>query len=78
MIFDFLYLLSSDESDFLNDESDSDGYNSKSSGTYYFCAFSLRFEYSAGSVGGLGYGVSVPIGVDSKCDIFAFDVFVPI
>ena len=34
-----MYLLSSEESDSLDDESDEDGYDFGSSGTYYFCAF---------------------------------------
>ena len=78
MILDFLYFLSSDEAYSLNDESDDDGSDSGSSGTYSFCAFSLRFDDSVGSVCGLGFGVFVPTGVKSKCDIFAFVVFVPI
>ena len=78
LLFDFLYLLSLDQSDLLDDESDNDGYDSGSSGTYSFCAFSLRFDDSVGSVSCLGYGVFVPTGVKSKSDILAFCVFVPI
>ena len=66
----FLYLLSSDEPDSLDDESDDDGSDSRSSGTYYFTAFSLNFDHSVGSVRGLGSGIFVPTGVESKCDIF--------
>ena len=43
-----------------------------------FPGFSLRFDGSVGSVRGLGSGVFISIGVDSKCDIFGFVVFVPI
>ena len=79
----FLYLLSSDESDLIDDESDDAGSDddrsdSGSSGTYYFPAFSLCFDNYFGPVSGLGSGIFVPTGVDSKCDIFAFVVFVPI
>ena len=62
----------------LDDESDDDGSDSGSSGTYYFCAFSLRFDDYVGSVSGLGSGIFVPTGFDSKCYIFEFVVFVPI
>ena len=74
--FDFLYSLSSDESDSLDDESDDDGSDSGYSGTYPFCEFSLRVDNSVGSVSGLGSSVFAPTGVKSKCDIFALDVFV--
>ena len=78
MIFDFLYFLLSYESDSLNDESDNDGSDSRSSAMYYFHAFYLRFDDYVDSVSGLGSGVVAPIGVESKCDIFAFVVFVTI
>ena len=74
----FLYLMSSYKSYSLNHESDDDGYDSRSSSTYYFPAFSLCFDYSVIHVSGLGSDVFVPIGVESKCDIFAFVVFVSI
>ena len=74
MILDFLYLLLSDESDSLDDESDNDGSDSGSSGT---CSFPLHFDNSVSSVSGLGSGVFVPTGVESNCDIFAFVVLVP-
>ena len=77
-LFDFLYLLSSDESDLLDDESINDWSDSGSHCTHSFRAFSLQFDYSIGSVSCLGYGIFAPTGVDSKCDIFAFDVFIPI
>ena len=77
LLFALLYFLSSDELDFLNDESDNDGYESGSSGSYSFHAFSLRFDNSFGSFSGLRSEVFVPTGVDPKCDIFAFDVFLP-
>ena len=43
-----------------------------------FFAPSLRFDDSLGRVSGLGPGVFVPTVVESKCDIFAFVMFVPI
>ena len=45
---------------------------------YSFPAFSLCFDDFVGSVSVSGSGIFVPTGVDSKCDIFAFFVFVPI
>ena len=54
LILDFLYLLSLDESDFLDDESDNDGSDSGSSG---MCAFPFRFGDSVGCVSGVGSGV---------------------
>ena len=75
LLLDLLYLLSLDESDLPNDESDDDGSDSGSSG---MCAFSFRFDNSFGRVSGVGSGVFVPIGVESKCDVFMSFVFVPI
>ena len=60
----------SEESYFLDDEYDEPGSDSVSSGTYYFRAFSLRFEKLVGSVSVLGYDVFVTIGAESKADIF--------
>ena len=74
-LLDFLYLLSSEKLYSLDDESYDDGSDSGSSGT---CYFPLSFDNSVGCVSGLGSGVFVTTGVDSKCDIFAFEVFVPI
>ena len=54
----------------MDDDSDDDGSNSGSSVTYSFCAFYLRLTDSIESVSGMGSGVFVPTGVDSKCDIF--------
>ena len=62
----------------LNHESNGDGSDSGSSGTYYFTNFSLRFDNSVGRVNGLGSEIFVLTGVEPKCDIFAFFVFVPI
>ena len=76
LIFDFIYLMSSDESGLIDDEYDDDGSDSGSSGTYYFWDLYLRFDYSVGSVSGLAYGIFVPTGVYPKCDIFAFVMFV--
>ena len=78
LISDLLYLMSSYKSDSLNDESDNDGSDSRSSSTYSFPAFSLCFYYSVIHVSGLGSGVFVPTEVESKFDIFAFVLFVPI
>ena len=78
LLFDLLYLLSSDESDYLDDESDDDGSDSGSSSTYSFHDFSLRFDDYVGSISGLGSDVYVPTGVKFKCDIFTFVVFVSI
>ena len=57
LLFDLMYLMSSDESDLIDDDSDFDGSDSGSSGRYYFCTFSFCFEDSVGSVGSLGSGV---------------------
>ena len=78
LISDLLYLMSSYKSYSLNDESDDDGYDSRSSSTYYFPDFPLCFDYSVIHVSSLGSDVFVPTGVESKCDIFAFVVFVSI
>ena len=74
LLLDLLYSLSSTESDSLNDDSDNDGSDSGSSGT---CAFPLHFDESVGCVSDLGFGVFVPMGVELKCDVFTFVVFVP-
>ena len=75
MILDLLYFLSSDESYLLNDESDDDGSGSVSSGKY---SFPFCFDGSVGRVRGLGYGVFLPTGVGSKCDVFVFVVLITI
>ena len=67
--------MSLEESYFLDDESDNDGSDSGSSGTFNF---PFCFYDSVGHVSGLGYGGFVPIGVKSKCDVVRFFVFVPI
>ena len=69
LFLDFLYLMSLDGSDFLDDESDNDGSDSGSSGTFNF---TLCFYDSVGRVGGVGYGIFVPIGFKSKCDVVTF------
>ena len=74
---DILYLLSSDKSDLLNDESDNVGSGYGSSGTQFFF-FSFSSCDSVARVSGLASGIFSPTGVDSKCDIFEFVVFVPI
>ena len=60
LLFDFLYLLSSDESYCLNDEDDKLGYDSGSSFTHFF------LDKSIVSVSVLGSDVFVPTGVYSK------------
>ena len=40
--------------------------------------FPCVFDGSVGRVSGLGCGVFVPTGVNSKCNNFVFVVFVPI
>ena len=69
--------MSSDKSYFLDDESGELGSDSRSSGTYSFRAFSLRFDESVGIVSVLGSDVFVPTGVNSKGDIFLYDIFLP-
>ena len=64
-----LYFLSSDESYSSEDESENDGSESRSSGTYAFCDFYLCLDNSVGSVSSLGSGVFAPTGIESKCDI---------
>ena len=78
LISDLLYLISSYKLDSLDDNSDDDGYDSRSSIMYSFPNFSLCFDYSVVCFSGLGSSGFVPIGVQSKCDTFAFVVFVPI
>ena len=82
-------MLSSDELDSIDDESDNYGSDSGSSGT---CAFPFHFEYyvgrvdnsvgcvyeSVGRVCGVGFGVFVPIGIDSIGDVVMLVGFVPI
>ena len=75
LILDLLYFLSSDKLESLDDESDNDGSYSGSSRT---CAFPLRFGDSVGRFSGVGYGVFIPIGVDSNCEMFTFFVFITI
>ena len=60
----FLYFLSSDESDSLDDESDKLGYESESSVTYSFCYVSLSFYNYVVSI--LGSDVFAPTGFKSK------------
>ena len=71
-----MYLLSSDESELLNNESDKLGSDSVSFGMYSFCAFSLCFDNYVGSVGVLGSDVFIPTGFEYKGDIFVSKVSV--
>ena len=66
--------MSSYESDFLDDESDGNGYDSRSSG---MCAFPLHFEESVGHVSVLGSGFFLIVG-KYKCGIVPFVVFMSI
>ena len=75
LLLDFIYLMSSDESYLLDDESEYDGYNSRSSGT---CPFPFHFDDSIGCVSGVGFGIFSQTGVESNCDIVTFVLFVPI
>ena len=67
---DNLYLLSSEKSDYLDDESENLGSDSGSSGRYSFRFFCLRFDDSVGSVSVLGYCSFAPTGVKSRGDMF--------
>ena len=62
-----MYLLSSDKSDSLDDESNDYGSDSGSSGMYYFPVFYFHFDDSVGRVSVLGSGIFIPIVVESKC-----------
>ena len=66
LLLDFIYFLSSDESDLLDDESDNDGSDSGSSGT---CALPFHFYGSIGRVSCVGSVFFVPVGVESNCDV---------
>ena len=68
-------MVSANQSYFLNDESDDDGSNSGSDGTY---TFYFLFGESIGRVCGVGYGVFVSTGIDSIGDIFPLVVPIPI
>ena len=71
LLLDFLFVLSLGKSDLLDHDSDDDGSDSGSSGTYSFTAFSVSFDDSTGRVSGLGSGIFVRTGVDPKCDILS-------
>ena len=70
--------MSSEESYLINNKSDDCRSDSGSSGTYSFPAFYLRFDNSVGYVSGLVSGIFILAGVESKCDFFAFVMFIPI
>ena len=81
-------MLSFDESDFLDDDSDNAGSESGSAGT---CAFPFDFDESVGFVGdsvghvddsvgcvcGVGSGVFFSSGIESIGDVVLLVVFVP-
>ena len=70
--FDFylIYLLSSNKSDSLDDESGKLGSDSGSSGMHSFRTFSLRFDDYGGSVSVLGSEALAPTGVNPNGNIF--------
>ena len=80
MLLNLLQFISSDESDLLNDESDDDGSDSGSAGTYNFLF--LFDEYvcpvgeSVGHISGVECGVFVLIGTDSIIDVVMLVVVV--
>ena len=74
-ILDLLYLLSSDKSDLIDDESDDYG---SYSGSYGTCNFPFRFYDYFGRASGVGSGLCVPIVFESNCDIVILVVFVQI
>ena len=67
--------MSSEKSYSLDDKSDNDGSDSKSSGT---CTFPFHFDDSVGGVSGMGSVVFVPIVVESNCGVVALVVFTSI
>ena len=80
-LFDLLELVSFNELDSFDGESDDDGSGSGSAGT---CAFPVCSDESIGSVGrsvghvsGVGSGVFVLTGIKSIGDVFPLVVFVP-
>ena len=75
LLVDLLHLLSPKESYLLDDESKNYGSDYRSSVT---CYFPLRFDDSIGHVSSLVYGIFVPIGVKSNCDVVALALFLPI
>ena len=75
LLLDVLYLLSSDELDSLDDESDDDESESGYSGTCYFL---LRFNNSLGRVSGLGSRFLLINRSRFQMWFFSFVVFVPI
>ena len=70
-----LYFLSSEKSNYLDDDYDELGTDPGSSGRYFYCPFSLRFDNFVFGV--LGSDVFAPIGVESKGGIYENKVFVP-
>ena len=75
MIFDLLYLLSPDESEFLDNEFDDDVSDSGSSVTYSFRALSFPDEYSVAGV--LGSDIFAKIVFKSVAGVFESDVSIP-
>ena len=67
--------LSLEKSDFLDDESDDDG---SDSGSFSKCSFRMPYDDSVGCVCGFCSEVFLPTGIESKCDVLGFLVFVPI
>ena len=75
LLLDLLHFMLSGESDLLNYEYENNGSDSGFSGR---CFFTFHFYDPVGRVSGLGSGVFVPTGLDSKYDVFTFFLFVSI
>ena len=75
LLLDFLHFMSSEESDYLDDESDYGGSDSRSAGT---CSFPFRFDNSISHVCGVGSGIFFPIEIKSNYDVILLVLFVPI
>ena len=80
-LIDLLELISFDELDIFDDESDENGSGCRSPGTF---AFSFCFVKSSSSVDeyvgcvrGVGSGVFFLTGIDSIGDVVPLDVFIP-
>ena len=73
-LFDLLKLLSFDELDLFDDESEDDGSGSRSPGTcnFPFCSGNFVVSFS-----GLGSGIFVPTGIESIGDIVLLFMFIP-
>ena len=75
LLLDFLYFLSSDKSDSLDDESAMMGLTP---GPLIRALFPFVFDDFFGCVIGVGSSIFFSIGFDSNCDVVKFVAFVPI